>query len=136
MTMSTQTLREAARLMEENLLLDQVQIFNVGEPVTVGHTVTRALSPVGQPVNGLVQSVSLEAPNEGRITQAFSIKVAVGTPLEIGQAVRLLNSRTEPALVGKTFLVDTVSLNGAATLRKATSIKVSSLDSQGKSVIV
>lgn len=136
MTMSTQTLREAARLMDANVLLDQIQIMDVGEAVTVGHNVTRELTPVGQPVNGLVQSISLEVPTEGRITQAFSIKVSVGTPLEIGQAVRLLNSRTEPALVGKTFLVDTVSLNGAATLRKATSTKVAALDSQGKSVIV
>ncbi|QKN87711.1 hypothetical protein IXEL_10 [Microbacterium phage Ixel] len=134
--MSTQTLREAARLMDENVLLDQVQIFNVGDPVTVGHNVTRALTPAGQPVRGLVQSISLESPVDGRVSQAFSIKVSVGTPLEPGQAVRLLNSRTEAALVGKTFLVDTVSLNGAATLRKATSSKVSALDSQGKSVIV
>jgi hypothetical protein len=135
MPMSTQTLAEAARLMEQNILLDQVQIFNVGEPVTVGHNVTRALTAVGQPVSGLVQSVTLESAVDGRVVQGYSIKVAVGTALVPGQAVRLLNTRTEADLVGKTFLVDTVSLNGAATLRKATATKALQLDSQGKAVM-
>lgn len=133
--MSAHTLAAAARLVEDNILLDQVQIFDVGSPVTVGAHVTRALTPVGQPVAGLVQSVTLENAVGGRVSQSYSIKVAVGTALVPGQAVKLLNSRTEADLVGKVFLIDTVSLNGAAMLRKATSSKAQSLDSQGKGVL-
>lgn len=121
--------------MEQNVLLDSLQIFDVGDPITVGAHVTRPLTPVGQPVQGLIQSVTLESAVDGRVSQAYSIKVAVGTALRPGQAVRLLNSRTEADLVGKTFLLDTVSLNGAATLRKGMSTKVAALDPQGKGVI-
>lgn len=121
--------------MEQNVLLDQVQIYDVGDPITVGANVTRPLTPVGQPVNGLVQSVTLESAVDGRVVQAFSIKVGAGTALAAGQAVRLLNSRTEADLVGKTFLLDSVSLNGAAMLRKGMASKVAQLDPQGKGVI-
>jgi hypothetical protein len=133
--MSTQTLHEAARLMEQNILLDSIQIYDVSDPITVGAEVTRALTPVGPPVQGLVQSVSLELPLEGRISQSYVIKVSITTALEAGQAVRLLNSRTEADLVGKTFMIDTVSASSIGTIRKATSSKVATLDSQGKGVL-
>lgn len=132
--MSTQTLAEAARLIELTFI-DELQIFDVGQPVTTGSKVTRELTAVGNPVKGIIQSVTLEAPNGGLVSQGFAIKVPVGVALAPGQAVRLLNTRTEAALAGMTFLVDTVSLNSLATLRKAISTKVITLNSQGKAVL-
>ena len=46
MTMSTPTLHEASCLLE-TVLIDLVQIMDVGDPVTVGIHVTRSLIPVG-----------------------------------------------------------------------------------------
>lgn len=130
--MSTQTLREAARLHEQNVLLDTVQIYDIGEPVTVGINVTRALTPVGQPVPGVVQTTTLQNAAESRVADTYSIKVALGTPLVAGQVVKLLNSRTEFDLVGKEFLVDKVSLNGAAMLRKAVASEYHVVNQEGK----
>lgn len=133
MTMSTPTLREAARLLEQNILLDTVQIYDRGAPVTVGINVTVELTPVGQPVPGLVQTTTLQGAVESRVADTYSIKVAAGTPLVAGQVVKLLNSRTEFDLVGKEFLVDKVSLNGAATIRKAIANEYHVVNQEGKS---
>jgi len=132
MSMSTPILAEAARLLEANILLDSVQIYDVGDPITVGINVTRPLTPVGPPVAGLVQAVTLENAVESRATQTFAIKVGLSTPLEAGQAVKVLNTRTDFSLVGKTILVDKVSKNGAAMLRKATGTDFEVINQEGK----
>lgn len=132
MAMSTQTLDEAGRLMAQSVLIDSLQIFDVSDPITVGHDVTRALTPVGQPIAGLVQTISLESAVEGRVAQAYSIKVPRGTALEAGQAVRVLSTRSDLDLVGKTILIDTISKNGLAMLRKGTGIDFENVNQEGK----
>lgn len=132
MAMSTQTLREAARLFEQNILLDMVQIYDVSEPVTVGIEVVRPLIAVGQPVPGLMQSTSLETAMDGRVMQSYAVKVGQGTPLRAGQAVRLLSSRTEPALVGKLVLIDRVSENSLGTIRKGVATDFTMVNQEGK----
>lgn len=132
MVMSTQTLDEAARLFEQTTLINRLQVLNVGEPVTVGAQVTRSLTEAGDPVQGLVQSVTLENVVEGRVLQSFAIKVARFTTLEAGQAVRVLSAPNEPALVGKVLLVETISLNGAAIIRKGTASVAKTINTQGK----
>lgn len=132
MAMSTQTLDEAGRLLAAAVLLDTVQIFDVGDPITVGIHVTRPLTPVGQPIPGLVQTISLESSVEGRVMQAYSVKVARGTALEAGQVVRLLNTRTDFELVGKDILIDTISKNGLAMIRKGTGQVFENVNQEGK----
>lgn len=135
MVMSTQTLTEAARLMAAAVLIDSIQVYNVGEPVTSGINVTRKLLPVGLPINGLVQTTTLENAIEGRTNSTYSIKVAQGTPLVAGQAVKVLFCRQEPDLAGRVLLIDKVSLNGAAMLRKAVASTFENVNQQGKGVI-
>lgn len=132
MTMSTQILDEASRLLSQATLVDQVQIMDVGEPVTVGVNVTRALTPVGQPVPGLVQTTILENAVESRTNSAYSVKVGRWTALEPGQAVKVLVCRSEPGLVDKIIFIDKVSLNGAALLRKATGTDYDTVNQEGK----
>lgn len=136
MVMSTQTSREAARLLEQAILLDSVQLLDVGQPVTVGTQVTRSLTPVGAPIAGLVQSTVLQNAVEGRSEVVFSVKVPQGTPIAAGQAVRVVACLMEPELVGEVLLLDKVSLNGAALIRKAVASKASVVNQEGKEALV
>lgn len=131
MVMSTQTLREAGRLLA-TVLIDELQVLNVGPPVTVGVNVTRALTAAGAPIRGLVQSVTLESAVDGRITQSYAIKVARGTALDKGQAVRVISCAQEPDLVGQELLIDTISRNGLALIRKGTASIFANVNQEGK----
>lgn len=132
MTMSTQTLTEGARLLELATLLDTVQIYDVGEPVTVGMNVERQLTPVGSPVAGLVQATNLANAAESRTVNTYAVKVALSTPLRAGQAVEVMNTRTDFDLVGKIVYIDKVSENGAAMIRKGTGSDWTQVQQQGK----
>jgi hypothetical protein len=129
--MSTQTLREAARLLG-TVLIDEIQIYNVGDPVTVGFEVTRPLTAVGDPVAGLVQGTTLENAVESQTSTIWSVKVHRDTPLVAGQAVRVITCEAEPGLVGKTLLLDKVSLQGAAMIRKGVASDVVVVNQEGK----
>lgn len=122
-------------MIERAILLDRIQVGTVGAPVTVGINVTRTFTPVGEPVAGLVQTVSLENTSEGTVTQAVSVKVPKRTELEAGQAVRVEACLAEPGLVGKVFLIDSMSLNGAAMLRKGFASRFDAVDPQGKGAL-
>lgn len=132
MTMSTQTLDESARLLAAAVLLDRIQVLDVGEPVTVGTSVTRETTEVGGPIAGLVQTISLESASDGRVTQVFSIKVPRGTALAPGQAVRVEACLMEPTLVGQIILVDTMSKNGLAMIRKGYGSNSQIVNQEGK----
>ncbi|QXO14481.1 hypothetical protein SEA_JENOS_12 [Microbacterium phage Jenos] len=130
--MSTQTLAESSRLLAL-LLIDEIQILNVAaEPTTTGFHVSRETTPVGEPVPALVQSTTLENAAESQTSQVFSVKVPVGTPLEAGQAVRVLKAMTEPTMVGKVLLIDKVSENGIAVLRKGVASDFEKVNQEGK----
>lgn len=135
MAMSTQTLDEGARMLEAGIMLDRLQILDVGNPVTVGTQVTRDITPAGEPVPGLVQTVTLESAVEGKVSQGFTIKVPKRVSLTPGQAVRVEACLAEPDLVGVILLVDTVSLNGAAMLRKATASRARVVNQEGKEAL-
>lgn len=115
--------------------MDSVQILDVGEPVTVGAQVTRELTEVGEPVPALVQHTTLENAVESISSSAYSVKVRQGQALTSGQAVRVLSCVQEPTLVGKVLLLDKVSENGAAVLRKAVASDWETVNQQGKSVL-
>lgn len=132
MTMSTQTLREASAQLARAVLVDNIQILDVAEPVTVGTAVTRATTPVGEPIAGLVQTTNLNNAIESRTDSVYSIKVAKGTALLPGQAVRVLTCTAEPELVGLTLLVDKVSQSGLSMIRKAVASYSQQVNQQGK----
>lgn len=125
----------AARLLSANVMVDMLQILNVSEPVTVGFEVSRVTVPVGQPVPGLVQTVTLENAVESRTSTAYSIKVPLRTELRAGQAVKVLYCRAEPDLAGKVIFVDKVSQNGMAMLRKATGTDFAHVNQEGKGAL-
>lgn len=134
MVMSTPTLDEASRLLSMNFI-DLIQIMDVGQPVTAGATVTRALTPVGTPINGLVQSVTLENAVDSRVSQTYSIKVGRAVSLRIGQAVKVIACRQEPDLVGQILLVDIMSRNGLALVRKGYGSVVKTVNQEGKEAL-
>lgn len=135
MVMSTQISREAARQLEVAILLDRIQILDVGQPVTVGANVTRSLTPVGQPVPGLVQTSTPQGAIESTTTNIYSVKVPQGTAISAGQAVRVEACLMEPGLVGKVLLLDSVSQNGAALIRKAFASDTTVVNQEGKEVL-
>lgn len=131
MVTSTPILDEAARRLS-GVLVDLVQVYDVGEPVTVGIHVTRALTPVGEPIPGLVQTTTLENAIESRTESTYSVKVARGTAIAAGQAIKVTRCVQEPDLVGKTLLLDKVSQNGAALIRKAVAQDFENVNQEGK----
>lgn len=132
MTMSTQILREAAAQLEQAVLIDTIQIGLAGEPETVGFDVVRSFSPQGDPVKALVQTTTLANAVESRTVNTYSIKVPQGTALTAGMAVEVLTADMEPDLVGRRLLVDKVSENGAALIRKAVASDFSVVNQEGK----
>ena len=106
--------------------------MDVGEPVTEGAQVTRSLTPVGSPVAGLVQTTVLANTAEGRTNSTYSVKVAQGTVIEAGQAVKVVSCLLEPDLVGTVLLLDKVSLNGASLIRRGIASSVTVVNQEGK----
>lgn len=132
MTMSTPILDEGARLLALATLVDTIQICTVGPPVTVGFEVTRALTPVGEPIAGLVQTITLENAIESKTEQTFSVKVARGTAFNAGSAIQVITCVAEPELVGKVLLIDKVSLSGLSMIRKAVATDFETVNQEGK----
>lgn len=132
MTMSTQTLGEASRMLAAAVLTDSIQISDVGVPVTEGFEVVRHLTAVGDPVPALVQTTTLANAAESRVESLYSVKVSQGTPLSAGQAVTVLRCSQEPSLVGKKLLMDKVSQNGAAVIRKGVATDFAVVNQEGK----
>jgi len=128
----TQTLAEASANLRY-LLVDVLNLYTPGDTITNGDfTVTRGLSPVALGVPGLVQTVTL--PNaDGGISQSnYSIKVGPGVVLDPGMVVEVGQCEREPALTGRRFLVESVSQNGLALIRKAVASDFTAVDQQGK----
>lgn len=126
---------EGGRMLAQALLIDTIQIMNVGEPVTVGHNVTRALTPVSVPIPGLVQTTSLANAVESLVDSIYSVKVSRGTEIKAGQAVKVVTCVAEPSLVGKVLLLDKVSQNGLAMLRKGVASDAQVVNQEGKEAL-
>lgn len=132
MTMSTQTLDEAARQLALAVLVDTIQVLTVGDLRTEGINTVRDLTPVGDPIAGLVQTTVLANAIESQVTNTYAVKVARGTALTPGQAIRVVTCRQEPDLVGKVLLLDKISQNGIAMIRKGVASDFENVDQQGK----
>jgi hypothetical protein len=87
---------------------------------------------VGNPIPGLVQTTTLQNAVESRTDNTYSDQVARGTAVQAGQALRDVTSLAEPDLVGKVLLLDKVSQNGLAMLRKAVASDFDMVNQEGK----
>lgn len=122
----------SSQLIEDNVLIDKINIYEVGEPETVGFDVIRPLHPhlIGFPA--LVQTTTLNNAIESAVESTYSIKVSQGVALEAGHVVEVTECVREPSLVGKRLLVDKVSQNGAAIVRKAVAHDFDNVNQEGK----
>ena len=127
-------LADAGKLLSL-VLVDKVQIYTVGPPVTTGIQVTRQLAPLGEPVNGLVQTTLLANAVESLTETTWSVKVAAEVPLQGGIAVQVLMCQQDPSLVGEYLLIDRVSQSGMNLIRKGVSGSFMAVDQQGKVVM-
>lgn len=136
MVMSTPILDEATEYIRRNILIDYLDVFDVGPTVTRGFQAMPAtLTAVQHDVQCLVQTMDIPQPIEGVAVQRYSIKVPRGTSLKPGQVVRITRCWREPSLQGVYLLIDSVSENGAALLMKATATRFHQVDGTGKEQI-
>ena len=136
MVMLTPILDEATEYLRRNILIDYLDIFEVGPTITRGFQAMPAtLTAVQHDVQCLVQTTEIPQPTEGVAVQQYSIKVPRGTSLKPGQVVRITRCWREPSLQEVYLLVDSVSENGAALLRKATATRFHQVDGTGKEQI-
>ena len=136
MARQTIPLADAGKLLSL-VLVDKVQLYTVGPPVTTGTQVTRQLAPLGEPVNGLVQTTTSLLADAGKsLTQTtWSVKVAAEVPLRGGMAVQVLMCQQDPSLVGEVLLIDRVNQSGMNLIRKGVSGSFMAVDQQGKAVM-
>ena len=134
MARQTIPLADAGKLLSL-VLVDKVQLYTVGPPVTTGIQVTRQLAPLGEPVNGLVQTTILANAVESLTETTWSVKVAAEVPLQGGMAVQVLMCQQDPSLVGEVLLIDRVNQSGMNIIRKGVSGSFMAVDQQGKAVM-
>ena len=134
MARQTIPLADAGKLLSL-VLVDKVQLCTVGPPVTAGIQVTRQLTPLGEPVNGLVQTTLLANAVESLTETTWSVKVAAEVPLQGGMAVQVLVCQQDPSLVDEYLLIDRVSQSGMNLIRKGVSGSFMAVDQQGKAVM-
>ena len=134
MARQTIPLADAGKLLSL-VLVDKVQLYTVGPPVTTGIQVTRQLTPLGEPVNGLVQTTLLANAVESLTETTWSVKVAAEVPLQGGMAVQVLMCQQDPSLVGEVLLIDRVNQSGMNLIRKGVSGSFMAVDQQGKAVM-
>lgn len=134
MARQTIPLADAGKLLSL-VLVDKVQLCTVGPPVTAGIQVTRQLTPLGEPVNGLVQTTLLANAVESLTETTWSVKVAAEVPLQGGMAVQVLVCQQDPSLVGEYLLIDRVNQSGMNIIRKGVSGSFMTVDQQGKAVM-
>ena len=136
MARQTIPLADAGKLLSL-VLVDKVQLYTVGPPVTTGIQVTRQLTALGEPVNGLVQTTTSLLANavESLTETTWSVKVAAEVPLQGGMAVQVLVCQQDPSLVGEYLLIDRVNQSGMNLIRKGISASFMTVDQQGKAVM-
>ena len=134
MARQTIPLADASKLLSL-VLVDKVQLYTVGPPVTTGIQVTRQLTALGEPVNGLVQTTLLANAVESLTETTWSVKVAAEVPLQGGMAVQVLMCQQDPSLVGEVLLIDRVNQSGMNLIRKGVSGSFMTVDQQGKAVM-
>ena len=129
---STRILDDASSMLATTVLVDKIDVYTRGELITVGYDTERRLDPFAIGYPALVQSTVLANAVESTVDHVYSIKVAQATPLEAGMVVEVKECTQEPDLVGVRLLVDKMSSNGLAIIRKGVASYYSQVDPQGK----
>lgn len=129
---STQILTDASSMMETSLLVDKVDIFDVGAPITVGFEVETPLDPAFIGFPALVQTTTLNNAVESAVENTYSIKLPSGVAVKAGQVVEIVECDREPSFVGKKLLIDKISQNGLALIRKAVAHDYEVVNQEGK----
>lgn len=132
MVMSTQTLASASALLEQAVLIDTLDLYSVGDLVTVGTETQRELTLIKADVTSLVQATNLANAVESATDTTYSVKVPRSQPVQAGQAVIVKTCQADPSLVGTTLYLDKVSTNGLAMITKAVASTTYNVDQQGK----
>lgn len=122
---------KAAKLIDE-ILTDFIDVYDVGPPDLHEYRTVKTLIPVDSKVLALVQTTTLANASESKVESIYSIKVSRQYSLKAGQVICVRHCFLEPALVNKTLLIDKVSLNGLALLRKAVASDFASVNQEGK----
>lgn len=122
---------KAAAIINRVLLVDKVDVYTLGEVETTGFTTKRSKKKHLSDVAALVQTTTLQNAVESITANTYSVKVPAGTDLQAGMLVVVTNCYNEPDLVGKPLLVDKVSENGIAMLRKGVAQDYHIVDHQG-----
>lgn len=135
MVISTPMLASASRLMDVALLIDTLDLYDVGDLVTTGVHTTRELTLVQADVRSLVQATTLQNAIESATSTTYSVKVPRATAIKAGQAIKVKTCTNDPSLVGTTLYLDKVSHNGLALIRKAVASVTYNVDQQGKEVL-
>nr|DAK07725.1 MAG TPA: hypothetical protein [Caudoviricetes sp.] len=136
MTITTQTLTNASSLIKQTLLVDTVDLYTLGETQTEGYRAYRKATLVEPDVAALVQTTVLANAVESQVDNTYSVKVPLSTEVEPGMVARVIRCQREPSLVGKHLMVDKVSQNGLAMLRKCVATDFHQVDQQGKGEVV
>ena len=84
MVMSTPTLASASTLMEKAILIDSVNLYDVGATTTVGYEVTRTLTLVQPDMPALVQTTVLANAVESQVINTYSVKLKRGSSVVAG----------------------------------------------------
>lgn len=134
MAMLTQTLTDASKLMEK-LFIDEITLYATGEPVTVGANVNIPLTLLATGIPALVQETTLQNAVESRTEVTYAVKVSRDTVMLRGMVVRVDACHEDPSLVGTRLLLDKVSKNGMATLRKGVAAKWENVNQEGKGAL-
>lgn len=136
MTITTQTLTDASSLIKHTLLVDTVDLYTLGETQTEGYRAHRKATLVEPDVAALVQTTVLANAVESQVDNTYSVKVPLSTEVVPGMVARVVRCQREPSLVGKHLMVDKVSQNGLAMLRKCVAADFHQVDQQGKGEVV
>lgn len=136
MTITTQTLTDASSLIKQTLLVDTVDLYTLGETQTEGYRAYRKATLVEPDVAALVQTTVLANAAESQVDNVYSVKVPLSTEVTAGMVARVTSCQQEPSLVGKHLMIDKVSQNGLAMLRKCVAADFHQVDQQGKGEVV
>lgn len=131
--MLTQILGEASSLMSSELLVDSLTISSPGINTVVNFEDIRSIEPRVHDVPCLVQTTSVIDSDSGTTSRYFSVKVGKDEDLNPGDYVTITRCDRDQSLVGRSLLIDNVSYNGIALIKKGISKEFENVNSEGKS---
>lgn len=133
--MLTRISRQAAELVEKNLLVDRITISTPRQTVSKRYEESIQLETKLTNIPALVQKIPRQGgvSVSGSISQEdYSIKVGVNTPLSQGEYVTVTKCLLDSTLEGHTLLVDQTSHNGIGIVRRGVASSFVTVDGQNK----